>query len=201
MNELWREVDSEGSNPSKICNKSSKQLSVSCGNAPAQHRRHSHICIKSSKQLSVSCGNTPTPYRRHSHIYIKSSNQLSVSGNYQHHRHHKQRRGKPKSCVADDNPTIAMPPSAQADFARRLRLRRRASLKSVCTDSCVATQLFFGARSVDIMKESSDMEKPTSDSQHSIASDDQLSLPELAGLISRQLDDAIERGLYNNAAG
>lgn len=110
-----------------------------------------------------------------------------------HRRHHRKRRGTKKLKYNDGKTQSA----AQAECARRRSPRRRESLRSVDSDSCLATQRFFSDRNVgDILNQPSDMEKPTWDRRSTIVDDDQLSLPELAGLISRQLDDAIERGLY-----
>lgn len=117
------------------------------------------------------------------------------TGDCGHHRRrshrHRKRRGKK---LKSHNGKIQ---SAQTECAPPRRSpRRRESLKSVNSDSCLATQRFFNDRNVDILNEPSDMEKPTWDRRSAMVDDDQMSLPELAGLISRQLDDAIERGLY-----
>lgn len=101
----------------------------------------------------------------------------------QHRRRRKPRRGrKPKFPTCDPSNRKSMSLSAQAHLAGRLHVpRRRPSLKVVCSGSCLATQQFFGDRNIDILKESSEMEKPSHDKRYSMGADDHMSLQELAG--------------------
>lgn len=117
------------------------------------------------------------------------------------HRRKPRRGGKKPNYPTCDIPNRdSMSLSAQAHLARRLHvLRRRPSLKVVCSGSCLATQQFFGDRNIDILKESSEMEKPSHDKRYSsMGADDQMSLQQLAGWL---LDSSMMQLKEANFAG
>jgi hypothetical protein len=91
----------------------------------------------------------------------------------------------------------SLSPSEQVALARR-RARRRASLTSVCEQSCLETQEFF-KRNANILGEKSDMEKLTREQQDpakATSEEQEISLSELAGLflLSTLLTTATDKG-------
>jgi hypothetical protein len=73
--------------------------------------------------------------------------------------------------------------------------RRRESLRSVSREACVEAQKFLETKHKDILLEYSTEEDGNS-IYRSVRNENELSLSELAGLLSVKLGDAIERGLF-----
>jgi hypothetical protein len=96
----------------------------------------------------------------------------------------------------------SLSPSEQVALARR-RARRRASLTSVCEQSCLETQEFF-KRNANILGEKSDKEKLTREQQDpakATSEEQELSLSELAGfLLSTLLTTASDKGHFSSNA-
>lgn len=84
--------------------------------------------------------------------------------------------------------------SLSGSFYRRQR-RRRESLMTVSVAACFETQEFFTIQNKNILAEKSDMEKLTTDQQPpEAASEEVISLSDLAGIMLTELSSAIGRG-------
>jgi hypothetical protein len=96
----------------------------------------------------------------------------------------------------------SLSPSEQVALARR-RARRRASLTSICEQSCLETQEFF-KRNANILGEKSDMEKLTREQQDpakATSEEQEISLSELAEfLLSTLLTTASDKGHFSSNA-
>jgi hypothetical protein len=140
-------------------------------------------------------------------IAVRFARSKASSQDHQHIHRSRPRQYYKRRCVAFGENVVeerrmqsaSLSPSKQAAMARR-RARRRVSLASICYQSCLETQTFFESieTSTSILDARSDMEKfsQKEDSATTI-SEDQISLSELAGLLSAQLTTAIAKGIFS----